>query len=196
MSDGTRMPLAEAQALATRLGALLAPACDRVLIAGSIRREVPTVGDIELLVLPTLADQADLFGETTATRNLLEERCADLLDAGTLGQRRDKNGVPRWGPRYKAAVFANVAVDLFAVLPPAQWGVLSLIRTGPGAWSKQLVTPQRLGGWLPNWAHVRDGAIWHTDGSMLVTPEEADVWALLGRDPIAPAARQAPVAAV
>src|SRR5262245_12106843 len=104
MSDGQRIPLLEAKQIASHLLVLLTPCADHVLVAGSIRRGVETVGDIELLAAPTLARQLDLFGVPTSTRNLLDEHCADLLAAGTLQQRLDTRGRPRWGTRYKAAV--------------------------------------------------------------------------------------------
>lgn len=47
-----RKPLAQARAVADLLVSYLAPACERIEIAGSIRREVPEVKDIELVAIP------------------------------------------------------------------------------------------------------------------------------------------------
>jgi DNA polymerase/3'-5' exonuclease PolX len=185
------VPLETARVLADELRALLAPACERIEVAGSIRRSKPTVGDIEPVAVPRVERrQADLFGDQVEETNLLTARCAELLAAGVLVPRPDKNGVGRWGPRYKAATYAGLAVDLFSVLPPAQWGLIYAIRTGPAAFSHQLVTPRRLGGWLPDGLHVRDGAILEADGTLVPTPEEEYVFAVLGRAYLAPAARE------
>jgi len=82
-----------------------------------------------------------------------------------------------------------LAVDLFSVLPPAQWGVIMMIRTGPAEFARRVVTRRDAGGWLPSHLAVRDGAIW--DGDQIVeTPEEADVWRVLEMDPVAPEDRR------
>jgi hypothetical protein len=60
MSAGTRLPLAEAQAVADELVGLLAESCVRFAIAGSIRRQERTCGDVELVVIPQLGRQ-DVF---------------------------------------------------------------------------------------------------------------------------------------
>ena len=49
-----------------------------------------------------------------------------------------------WGKRLKRAVFYDngryAPVDLFTVLPPASWGAIFAIRTGPGDFNHMLVT--------------------------------------------------------
>ncbi|GAI50844.1 unnamed protein product, partial [marine sediment metagenome] len=46
------MELEKAKVIAENLRSLLAPVCARITIAGSIRRQKPEVGDIELLCVP------------------------------------------------------------------------------------------------------------------------------------------------
>ncbi len=58
-----KIPLAHAQKLANRLVELLAPHCERIQIAGSIRREKPEIGDIEIVCAPKLV-AADIFALT------------------------------------------------------------------------------------------------------------------------------------
>lgn len=189
----TRIPLAEAQALALRALALLAPYTDRIKAAGSIRRRRPDIGDLELVCIPKIAEQgqADMFGETIALppRNLLDEHCSDLLEAGTFTHRLDKNGRQAFGSRYKRLLFEGVGLDLFSVLAPAQFGVVYLIRTGSADFSHRLVTSHRLGGWMPFAYCVKDGALWR-GAELLETPEEIDVFNAIGRPFVEPWERE------
>ncbi len=57
MSPGPKMPLAPARRLAEALVRELEPACERIEIAGSIRRGADHVGDLELLAIPRLEDR-------------------------------------------------------------------------------------------------------------------------------------------
>jgi DNA polymerase/3'-5' exonuclease PolX len=202
MSDGPRLPLEVARGLADTLVELLRPGCERIEIAGSIRRERPEVGDIELLAVPrwdTLA--GGLFGDIAESVNLLDVElrrleAADGLEDHSIRRRLDKNGTPRWGERYKALTFHTVPVDLFICLPPAQWGVLYVIRTGPAEFGHALVTPQAHGGYLPSYLQVREGALRRRDtGEVVPTPEEVDVFRALGLQNLTPRAREGKVPA-
>ena len=144
-----RIPLAQAEEYAAEIVGLLAPACSRIEIAGSIRRRRPDVGDIEIVCIPTLIpviDQ-DLFSAPIQGEpvNLLDSRCLKLIGDGTLDLRPDKNGRSANGSRYKRLLYRDFGLDLFIVLPPAQWGVLFTIRTGSAEFSHRLVTDKRQG---------------------------------------------------
>ena len=92
----------------------------------------------------------DLFGDATAATDALHALATELLAQGVLAHRPDKNGRPAFGEKLKRVVFRGAAgelpLDLFAVTPPAQWGVIFTVRTGPGAFSTRLVTARRYGG--------------------------------------------------
>ena len=159
-TTGTRLPLAEAQPLAADLVADLAPYCARIEIAGSIRRQAPTVGDLELVAIPQLVAQQDLFGELSGEHtDLLEDRLGRMLEAGELAPRYTESEQQRLGPRYKALLYRGAAVDLFIVREPAQYGVILAIRTGPADYSHNLVTPAGQGGVLPDHLRVQGGAL-------------------------------------
>ena len=49
-----RMPYQEAMAYAITMVNILRPLCSRIEIAGSLRRQCPTVGDIELVLTPII----------------------------------------------------------------------------------------------------------------------------------------------
>lgn len=187
-----RIPLAEAERLAAQVVGLLAPACERIEIAGSIRRRKPEVGDIEIVCVPKRDAPTihDLFGtrKDGPLVNLLDALCISLHARDVLGHRPDKNGRPAFGERYKRLTFEGVGLDLFSVLPPAQWGVLYTIRTGPAEFSHRLVTPRLQGGWMPSGMRVQDGALWDR-GAIVQTPEEADFFAALGLEVVPPEQR-------
>jgi DNA polymerase/3'-5' exonuclease PolX len=77
----------------------------------------------------------------------------------------------------------GIKLDLFIVQPPAQWGAILAIRTGPAHYSHWLVTQRKQGGAMPSYLRQRDGALW--DGDELVpTPTEASYFAALGIDTV------------
>ena len=150
----------------------LGPYCQRIEPAGSFRRRKPEVGDLDVVAIPQFT--TNLFGEISGQSKL------NSYDYSRLGR------VMKGGTRYKRIELEDgFCLDLFIVTPPAQWGVVFLIRTGPAGYSRRFVTRRKYGGMLPSNLKVRDGAIWH--GIELVpTPEEKDVYSILGLPFVAP----------
>lgn len=182
----------------------LQPACDRIEVVGSVRREKPLVKDLELLVIPKITrekaeySQRDLFGDSVSNApeyretNCLELRISRLMEAHpdrlALNWERPANG-----PRYKRCLFyadaetggsverIAIPLDLFIVLPPAQWGVLLAIRTGDFEFSRALVTARGLGGLCPDQYTFCNGTILDRRTSEPIPVEsEAELFALLG----------------
>jgi len=172
----------------------LRPACVRIEIAGSIRREKFEVKDIEILAIPDLSPlpkpKAE-FGKPIPMKykTALDQLIAKMAADGDI--RFGKNG-----DRLKSFYLgcAGIQVDLFLVLPPATWGVLKVIRTGPADFSHWCVTRKRNGGALPNNFRVQDGAVWEGPlktksliGERLIGFEdETDFLRFLGLDWIEP----------
>ena len=156
----------------------LMPACKRIEIAGSIRRRELMVGDIELVAIPKLIP--NLFGETDPGRR--SEVDVVLLTETDWEITKD-------GLKYKQFYIRDgVKVDLFLQPDPATWGMNFLIRTGPASFSKWIVSNKRLyGGAMPHLMYVRNGRIWNeVTSEPYDTPEERDVFKLLGMDYIEP----------
>ena len=63
------MTLILAQRYAAKLFTWLQPNTERVMIAGSIRRERPEPADIDLCVIPKLTIYRDMFGAETGRQN-------------------------------------------------------------------------------------------------------------------------------
>lgn len=194
----TRIPLAEAERIAGEIVQLLAPYCERIEIAGSIRRRRPLVKDIELLCVPRVIRTAtDLFGTQHAETDQLHAHATALREEGRFGDRLDKNARPAFGERYKRLTYEGIALDLFSVKPPAQWGLQLVIRSGPAEFSHRLVSnimhrlPDGSTGLLPHGLKVDRGAIWRLDwrglpSELVPTPTEESVFEVLGIAWVAP----------
>lgn len=192
MSSGERIPRDQAERIAVEIIYLILPYCERLAIVGSLRRGKPDVGDIELLAVPRLTERFDMFGMSHGTEvDALDDRCRELVALGVFQNRLDKADRPAFGSKYKRLLFQGVGLDLFAVTEPAEWGVLSIIRTGSADFSHRLVTPVEKGGWMPAGMVCRDGAFWNlASGSKFTTPEEHDAFAALGRAYVEPSERE------
>lgn len=183
--SGDRLTLDVAREAADRLVELLSPACERIVIAGSIRREKPDgIKDIELVAIPRF--ETDLLGEHDVTRTFLDARIAEI---GGLVPRAMTGGSFRMGPRYKAMQFlwngVLAPVDLFLVLPPAEWGAILAIRTGPSTYSQRLVTSARRLG-----RHVARGRVLTRDDEIISTPTERDFFEACGVEWMEPRERR------
>jgi DNA polymerase/3'-5' exonuclease PolX len=177
------LPLAVGQETAAALVALLTASCERIEVVGSVRRGESIVHDVELLLEPkTRTEVVDLFG-TTESVSLFEEKYADAARRGAITPIMG-------GARLKRFLFRGVSCELFICIPPSQWGLAQVVRTGPASFNYRLVTPQRLGGWLPDRLHVQNLCIQGPLGAVIATATEADVFAVLGREFIDPEARQ------
>lgn len=195
MTDKSKIFLADARRAAERIVALLEPACERIEIAGSIRRQVAIVGDIEIVCQPKLGDGSS--PNVSAVDDRVEQLVplsGNLFGGLSGGDKSPDSGLrfntenPANGSRYKRLIWTGgpggvprMKVDLFCVLPPASWGSLLAIRTGPGDFSRGLVTKRRHGGAMPDGLRQGDGALWdHEHCEKIETPEEADFFAALG----------------
>lgn len=179
----TKMPYDEAIQIAERYRDALAFDCINCEIAGSLRRKKPEVGDIEICIQPLGIPQIDLFGEVVGVNCPVYRIIDHVFD----GIERIKDG-----ERYKQfALPEGVALDLFIIKPPAQWGYQFAIRTGPAEFNKWLVTTRQKGGVLPSNCKSIGGAI-YCAGEMIEMPTEQSYFEFLGLDWIAPEDRTPP----
>jgi len=147
----------EALKIAGGLIEKLSPACTQIRVAGSVRRGKPEVHDIEIVAIPDLTPMPfpkPIFGQ----KNIVIHRT--MLDQA-LYEMKDSFILEKGGDRYKRFYMKkeNISIDLFLVIPPAQWGVLFVVRTGPGDFSHWMVTRESLGGALPDQYIVQDGVV-------------------------------------
>jgi DNA polymerase/3'-5' exonuclease PolX len=158
---------------------------ERLVVAGSLRRRLAMIGDVEIVCVPKIdLDGGDMFGDRPVGVNLLEGRMQSLLEHGEVEKRLDKNGVPRWGPRLKYLFYRGARVDLFTP-GHAEFGWHLVLRTGPAAFSRQLVvergrkTKDGRAGLLPPLIVPRDGWLtWRVSGERIETSSEEAVFDL------------------
>ena len=162
----SKLPLAEAIKLADEILFALRPFCERIEVAGSIRRKCAEVGDIEIVCIPQTTPIKNLFGEVTSVENQINAAVDMLADILSI----TKNG-----ERYKQFSFQGRQVDLF-LTTAEQWGVIFAIRTGPAEFSQKIVTQKSKGGYLNDNALVRDGwlNLWNEDPGVFEAVPVAD----------------------
>lgn len=188
LSQKKPMPMDMARALSTQIRNLLEPSCQRIEVAGSIRRgNKPDgmYGDIELLAIPLMQEvpttQVGLFAQKTTTTS----RLWSTLDAWINDQKIQHLVNRRWGDKYRAFIWNGVQVDLFTAEPDS-WGYQLLLRTGPSWFSQRFVSRLEEHGYIGH-----EGRIWtrQTDGSPgtpMAVKEEHDAFSLIDRHYIPP----------
>ncbi len=128
----TKWPLEVAERVARELWGVLAPACEQIEIAGSIRRRKPMVGDVEIVFVPRY-DTAKLPGEmfAQAEQNMADLAIENLILCGVLGKRVNAKGSEMFGEKNKLVrhMATGIPVDLFATTEAAWFNYL-VCRTG------------------------------------------------------------------
>lgn len=159
------MKLARALTIALKIQEQLAPLCDRIEIAGSIRRVRPDVGDIDLVILPR-----------EGQRDAIKARCAQRCRVITDGE---QNCIYNLTLPDRAEVqldifFARPAVSDLLNITPGNFGSLLLCRTGSRDHNIWLVEhAKRLGRvWKPY------SGVFH-DGQQLAGESEAEIFTAL-----------------
>ena len=191
------MKHADALRIAEGLLEKFRPVCMRIEIKGSVCRGKEEPKDIELLAIPDLSPvpRGKLeFGKPILKvyKTRLDAMVEEMEQAGVCIIRSG-------GEKYKKLwmIRENVQVDLFLVTPPAQWGVQSVIRTGPSDFSHWMVTRKSRGGALPDEYIMADGAVGkrvrtskgESREGVIPMPEEADFFRLCGMKWVEPRER-------
>lgn len=152
----TRMAIKHAQPIMDHLIERLSPGCERIEVAGSIRRGCKVIGDFEIVAIPKL-ESTGLFGHeaVSALDPILESMTGDLF-------KPVKNG-----PKYKQFLILttkpSMSLDLFLTNADS-WGYQMAIRTGPWQYSRALVTQRCKGGLLDDDHLCHDGIVWKSAG--------------------------------
>jgi DNA polymerase/3'-5' exonuclease PolX len=124
------MELIKAKEIAIALCYKLQPYCDKINIAGSIRRQKPEVKDIEIICLPKIVEleNSDLFGAVTVTKVINAGFVRVVDEIGELVK-----GKP--GGRYMQFMLSQgIKLDLFTPEPHDYYRQFA-IRTGSADYS-------------------------------------------------------------
>lgn len=168
-----QMPIAKAQAHADRIVSELAPMCERIEIAGSIRRRRPFVGDIDLVILPKAGQLQSI------KQRCLRSQPQVLLDG-------EQNFVLLLGGNVQLDIFfARGPVPDLIAPKPGNFGSLLICRTGSkdhNIWLVQKAWPQGCR-WLPYEGVQRDGRI-------IAGETEEEIFTALGLSYLPPERRE------
>lgn len=190
MSTATKRPRVEMELIAEELRELLGQACVKIEVAGSLRRGLPQIGDIELVAIPKIetydeVDETDLFGtKKPVTYNLLWKALNGFFK-GRYRLQGDKYKSFFWPLR--GAGEGLVQVDLFTATP-ATWGWIFLVRTGSADFSHHVAKSLNKQGYTSKDGAIHKGNLELVDnkwqmvatGAPIATPTEEDVFRLAG----------------
>ncbi|MFX1476938.1 MAG: hypothetical protein ACFFCI_02290 [Promethearchaeota archaeon] len=173
------MTLELAKKRANNIIGSLAFGCQKIQVAGSIRREKSEVGDIEIVVIPKITIDKIQSGlgkffdlPMTNEINHLERRLNFMYKAEEF--KFGKNG-----NKYKELIFPDFKVDLF-IANEQNFGLILMIRTGPANYSKNFMVELNRRGQYK----VKDGFLWKIQSENVYTkvnvPNETILYETVG----------------
>ena len=158
------MKLGYARMLAQEVVDYLAPFCDRIEVAGSIRRQKPFPRDIDIVLIP--ANQGKL---ATALQGLGEKR--------------------RGGSKIEERLYKGVQLDLYFAVPET-WATLLLIRTGSKEHNIKLTTLAKRKGWT---LHASGRGLCNEADERIAWESEQQIFVALGQPYAEPRDREVDV---
>jgi DNA polymerase/3'-5' exonuclease PolX len=171
MSSTTNpLPLAEAQHIAVGVMQQLEPHCEVISLAGFIRRNRPTIGNIEIICVPKAYDASPLFCSGIATVVNQWEKVR-----GELPCKYTQRILPE-----------GIRLDLFMVHPDG-YGLQRAIRTGSADWCRTVLAPA----WVRADYHSEGGLLRRADGSVVPVRTEPELFRLIGLPWVHPRDREA-----
>lgn len=153
------MELKKAHEIALSLQNELSPFCDRIAIAGSIRRKRNLIKDIEIVCIPKteiITTQTSLFASSPHEVRSINfckevdkyEKVKGKSETGKYLQRRNDQGI----------IF-----DIF-IANARNWGYIKVLRTGSKAFNFIMLDALKKAGYM-----CKDGYVWKSDRIVSVT---------------------------
>lgn len=171
------MKLPEARRMAERIVAELSPLCERIEVAGSVRRGRPEVGDLDFAVL-VAPGQRLVVRERAIARATIVKDGEDVLIVRLAG-----------GMQADFYFARPASADLLQPIP-GNWGTVLLCRTGSKEHNIHLAQTARRQGL--QWETMTGITLTQPDGSreVLASETEEDIFRTLGLDYVAPERRE------
>lgn len=161
------MKLSTARKIARTVKDELSPYCDRIVIAGSVRRgKWHDIHDIEFVAIPKIEMQPDIFMTMKPTgKNLLFTHIQKKYDV-TVGGKQGQKMV-------RFNVCDGITVEVYTA-SSWNWGYILALRTGPSDLSKILVTKLKVKGY-----RMKSGSVLRRGSSVPVRTEH-DMFRMAG----------------
>jgi len=166
------MDLQEAKEIAEGLKYTLQPYCEKIEIAGSVRREKPQVKDIELVCIPkTIIKEtviSDLFGNRKERQEIRHPDFVRIINENEINK-----GNPSTGKYFQFNICQEINIDCFTATK-INFGWIYALRTGSADFSHQLAIRLRAAGYK-----MEDGNIFKNSKQIEIREEE-DLFRLVG----------------
>ncbi|MDX9924095.1 MAG: hypothetical protein RBS48_04975 [Ignavibacteriaceae bacterium] len=167
------MELKEAKSIALKLVSELEPVCERVEIAGSIRRKNSFVNDIEIVCIPKRESTGLFGGELAPVAGF----------ASVINKYKKIKG--DFDGKYTRRDLGEIEVDIF-MCSSNNYGYIMAIRTGPSSFSHKVLAY----GWKKKGLVGVEGMLYNrTSGKPIAIREERELFRLIGLDYIPPECR-------
>jgi len=161
-----KMQLQQALKIAESVKAQLSPHCNRIAIAGSIRRQKADPKDIEIVAIPKPYETG-----------LFESGIAAVVNRW----QKVKGELPC---KYTQRILPEgIKLDLFFATPE-NWGLIFALRTGSANFSHKVLATK----WV-KMGYKSENGLLTREGEVYIIPEEKDLFNLLGLEWVKPELR-------
>lgn len=174
-----KFPRAAALAAAKELCDAIKPHCERLIVAGSLRRRKEFVGDVEILFIPKFIEKKDgLFD--IIVEDCVAGKLEELLARNVITKRRTIMGSETWGAKNKLAVHitSGIPVDFFTATPE-NWFNYLVCRTGGAENNIIIAAAAKVMGW--HWNPYGPGFT-DREGNTVPVTSELDVFRFTGQN--------------
>ena len=179
------MQIRTAQSYAEKISEWLSPYCSKMEIVGSIRRKVECVGDVDILVIPRIETDIDMFGEVVLVTNKLSEFLHKYIDRENPGNTSMKRPcIVSEGPTQILMHLPKCQLDIF-LANETNWVTRLLARTGSKEHNQWLASRALDMGW--HWEP--QNGLRNPQQQLHPVTSETDIYAALGVKFIAPSNR-------
>lgn len=155
----------------------ITPACERIIVAGSLRRRKLKCTDAEICYVPTFKTEKDGLFDTKQV-NQVDLIIEALIKDGILEKRKNALGSFVFGEKNKLMlhVATRVPVDLFSTTLDCWYSYLTC-RTGPSTSNIKIASEAKRRGlkWLPYGRGFEKA-----DGEIIPIKSEADAFEIVG----------------